>query len=291
MAYIENGEAAVSIRNKMNEGLLTPATVNKSGSVLNITAPEGSKYIYFTTPSDYSPSDTYKINGVGYMLRSQNNLSPSNAWKSGVVVRMFLEGNIAYVYDVGDLDYLPLTGGTLTGNLRMGSDSYGGKINFGSGDNVYIYEKTDNGLEIKSTNLNFVCTSLMKNGEEIGGNSYIFSGQFFTNNDTNTISIGPIKFLPKFIIMFPNNCNKGNENISYSHMILRNTTPSVGSKYSYFTCAHDNNNGQQSSGFGSMGEIRQSDSMYYIDFNRNDFDGNILFSDIYRPTTYCCFGY
>ena len=101
MSYINNGESALSIRNKMNQGLLTPATVNKSGSVLNITAPEDSKYIYFTAPSDYSPTDTYRINGVGYTLKSQSNENVGFGWKNGAKVILFLDNNVAYYNEGG----------------------------------------------------------------------------------------------------------------------------------------------------------------------------------------------
>lgn len=45
--------------------------------------------------------------------------------------------------------YLPLSGGTLTGNLRIQNGNYGRKLNFGDGDYVYFYEPTDDFLEIK----------------------------------------------------------------------------------------------------------------------------------------------
>lgn len=46
-------------------------------------------------------------------------------------------------------DYLPLAGGTLTGDLRLkGSTNYGRKINFGDGDYVHLYEDTDDHLTI-----------------------------------------------------------------------------------------------------------------------------------------------
>ena len=46
--------------------------------------------------------------------------------------------------------YLPLTGGTITGNLRLkGSGNYGNKLNFGDGDYVYLYEDADDNLTIK----------------------------------------------------------------------------------------------------------------------------------------------
>jgi len=57
------------------------------------------------------------------------------------------------VADIPDLSgvYLPLTGGTLTGNLRMkpNGSNYGSKLNFGDGDYVFLYEDTDDHLQIK----------------------------------------------------------------------------------------------------------------------------------------------
>lgn len=45
--------------------------------------------------------------------------------------------------------YLPITGGTLTGNLRIkGTGNYGMKLNFGDGEYVYLYEDTDDHLKI-----------------------------------------------------------------------------------------------------------------------------------------------
>lgn len=45
-------------------------------------------------------------------------------------------------------DYLPLAGGTLSGDLRLYSGNYGRKINFGDGDYVYLSEPTDDALKI-----------------------------------------------------------------------------------------------------------------------------------------------
>lgn len=51
--------------------------------------------------------------------------------------------------------YLPLVGGTITGNLTLkGSTAYGNKLNFGDGDYVHLHEISDDTLEIKATRVN-----------------------------------------------------------------------------------------------------------------------------------------
>ncbi len=56
--------------------------------------------------------------------------------------------------------YLPLSGGTITGNLRLkGSGNYGNTLNFGDGDYVHISEPTDDHLEIKGSYINFVTSA------------------------------------------------------------------------------------------------------------------------------------
>ena len=53
-------------------------------------------------------------------------------------------------------DFLPLTGGTITGDLRLkGGSNYGRKINLGDGDYVYISEPEDDVLELKAKSINF----------------------------------------------------------------------------------------------------------------------------------------
>ncbi|MEY8322196.1 phage tail protein [Lachnospiraceae bacterium 46-61] len=69
------------------------------------------------------------------------------------------------------------TGGTITGNTTMqgnlmikGSSNYGNKINFGDGDYVHISEPTDDNMEIKANNVNFVVSgNITQNGNKIGG--------------------------------------------------------------------------------------------------------------------------
>lgn len=59
-----------------------------------------------------------------------------------------------------DVGALPITGGTLAGNLTLkGSQNFGTKINFGDGDYVHLYEISDDTLEIKATRLNIVTNS------------------------------------------------------------------------------------------------------------------------------------
>lgn len=55
---------------------------------------------------------------------------------------------------------LNTSGGTITGNLRLkGSGNYGNTLNFGDSDYVHISEPTDDNMEIKAKNINFVTTN------------------------------------------------------------------------------------------------------------------------------------
>lgn len=57
--------------------------------------------------------------------------------------------NAAYGWGDHSGLYLPISGGTLTGDLRIkGSTNYGRKLNFGDGDYVYLYEDSDDHLKI-----------------------------------------------------------------------------------------------------------------------------------------------
>lgn len=80
-------------------------------------------------------------------------------------------------YSAADVGALPISGGTLTGNLTIkGTGSYGMKINLGDGDYVHISEPTDDCLEIKAKKVNFVISStdadsVAINGKPLAGKS------------------------------------------------------------------------------------------------------------------------
>lgn len=58
-------------------------------------------------------------------------------------------------------DYLPLVGGTITGNLRLkGNGNFGNKLNFGDGEYVYLHEAADDKLTIYSkSGIDFAASS------------------------------------------------------------------------------------------------------------------------------------
>ncbi len=77
-----------------------------------------------------------------------------------------------------NLGAFPSAGGTISGatiiqgnlTLKTVSSNYGCKINFGDGDYVYISEPTDDNMEIKAKNVNFIVSgNITKNGAAFGG--------------------------------------------------------------------------------------------------------------------------
>ena len=91
--------------------------------------------------------------------------------------------------------YLPLTGGTITGNLRLKRDisapegNYGNKINFGDSDFVYLHEYEDDKLRIKGDKIiDLVTGELLLNGGEFTVNKLTYNGDTkaeATNNGVN----------------------------------------------------------------------------------------------------------
>ncbi|NDO45478.1 phage tail protein [Clostridium sp. MD294] len=77
-----------------------------------------------------------------------------------------------------NLGAFPSAGGTISGatiiqgnlTLKTASSNYGCKINFGDGDYVHISEPTDDNMEIKAKNVNFIVSgNITKNGAAFGG--------------------------------------------------------------------------------------------------------------------------
>ncbi len=71
----------------------------------------------------------------------------------------FMDSNVASATNADTVDgkhasdFLSVSGGTITGNLRLkGSANYGSKLNFGDGDYVYLHEDTDDHLLIYARN-------------------------------------------------------------------------------------------------------------------------------------------
>ncbi len=91
------------------------------------------------------------------------------------------------------------TGGTISGattiqgnlTLKTASSNYGCKINFGDGDYVHISEPTDDNMEIKAKNVNFVVSgNITKNGGEFGSVTKAQIDTALSLNRDGTIAIG-----------------------------------------------------------------------------------------------------
>ena len=83
------------------------------------------------------------------------------------------------------------SGGTISGattiqgnlTLKTASSNYGCKINFGDGDYVHLYEVSDDKLEIKASNIDFVVSgNITKNGAAFGGRE--------TKDAVNNVMVG-----------------------------------------------------------------------------------------------------
>lgn len=138
---------------------------------------------------------TYRYNGTAWIAISANAIPKATSSVDGLFSKedyvkfeslyngavAGVKGNAESTYRTGNVNLtaenigaLPISGGTLSGDLRIkGSSNYGTKINLGDGDYVHLSEPEDDCLEVKAKKINFVVsdttdTKFTLNGEKIG---------------------------------------------------------------------------------------------------------------------------
>lgn len=123
--------------------LTVPTGLSVSGSPITSS---GTLAITFT--NGYSIPTTAKQSN--WDTAYNNSHSHSNkSTLDGISASDITNWNAAYGWGDHSGLYLPIGGGTLTGDLRIkGSTNYGRKLNFGDGDYVYLYEDSDDHLKI-----------------------------------------------------------------------------------------------------------------------------------------------
>ena len=99
-------------------------------------------------------------NNFNYYVHPTNGANVTITAASGRVLSAITVNSLGHVTsvasktlaaaDIPALDYLPLTGGTLTGDLRLktGGGNYGSTLRFGDGDYAYLAEDEDDHLSI-----------------------------------------------------------------------------------------------------------------------------------------------
>lgn len=129
-----------------------PANFDSSRDIMDISNGKSINFSFHKealTNWAYLAAWTSNSAGTGYELRAKDpgSLIVQQAGKA------IQDGDGNVIKDT----YLPLKGGTITGNLRLkGSGNYGNALNFGDGDYVKISEPTDDHLEVKGSYINFV---------------------------------------------------------------------------------------------------------------------------------------
>lgn len=138
------------------------ATASNAGWVELATADDGNEPIYVR---QYSGSNFATITRTVTLLDASGNTSfpgtvtatsfsgkATSAGTADSATKATQDGSGNVITST----YLPVAGGTITGNLRLkGSGNYGNKLNFGDGDYVYLTEATDDILTIQAKNIVF----------------------------------------------------------------------------------------------------------------------------------------
>ena len=91
------------------------ATAQRTGTTVAITGPEDAVTVTFLAPADWTEGDTYTYNGQTITLTDFNGNPVKNGWKQGAPVTLSISGSTAYFAAGASGDFLPLSGGTMTG--------------------------------------------------------------------------------------------------------------------------------------------------------------------------------
>lgn len=174
--YLLNQKAVGVVCPTSTDGVIYTINLNDP-AILGRNFQEGLRFT-FIPPLTSTTVDAVLEWGEGgpnpnFRLRAADNtllkLPYADFLQANIPVEVMYDGNYWNILNMVNVnnnsssDYLPLTGGAISGNLSMtgnltlkGSGNYGNKINFGDGDYCHIYEPTDDHLEIKGSYINFV---------------------------------------------------------------------------------------------------------------------------------------
>lgn len=88
---------------------------------------------------------------------------------------------------------MPKSGGTFTGGvtIKNGTSAYGGKLNFGDGDYVHLYESTDDKLEIKSKDTTFAGPARSTDSQAMGTAQFRNIIVYASGTDINSVATPP----------------------------------------------------------------------------------------------------
>lgn len=127
---LAEGKAGSDALDASLEKLTAALTAHAEDSVPHVSPAERSSW---NGKAEATALSTHAKDGTVHLTAAER-----NAWNGKA------EGNHSH-------SYLPLSGGTLTGNLRIQNGNYGRKLSFGDSEYVYLYEPTDDFLEIKGS--------------------------------------------------------------------------------------------------------------------------------------------